>query len=180
LCSSWQDFNWLKGSRGLSAAAELLVNFLSILVKTIIAFSALTLLVGCHEEHPTCKKLCNEMLAWLSVWSEVQVTCIWCSWCYWYPINYCFIKIQDGLTFLVLAYPGCPQKRPLTECSVCLSVCLWWKPFYYIFDECIDKAYWKACFYWCVLYLCLQFVCASKSFFNCLPVLKLLVKNSGS
>ena len=24
LCSSWQDFNWLKGSRGLSAAAELL------------------------------------------------------------------------------------------------------------------------------------------------------------
>ena len=26
LCSSWQDFNWLKGSRGLSAAAELLVK----------------------------------------------------------------------------------------------------------------------------------------------------------
>ena len=26
LCSSWQDFNWLKGSRGLSAAAELLVE----------------------------------------------------------------------------------------------------------------------------------------------------------
>jgi len=25
LCSGWQDFNWLKGSRGLSAAAELLV-----------------------------------------------------------------------------------------------------------------------------------------------------------
>jgi len=25
LCSSWQDFNWLKGSHGLSAAAELLV-----------------------------------------------------------------------------------------------------------------------------------------------------------
>jgi len=27
LCSSWQDFNWLKGSRGPSAAAELLVVF---------------------------------------------------------------------------------------------------------------------------------------------------------
>ena len=26
LCSSWQDFNWLKGSRGLSAAAELLIT----------------------------------------------------------------------------------------------------------------------------------------------------------
>jgi len=28
LCSSWQDFNWLKGSRGLSVAAELLVSLL--------------------------------------------------------------------------------------------------------------------------------------------------------
>ena len=27
LCSSWQDFNWLKGSRSLSAAAELLVKY---------------------------------------------------------------------------------------------------------------------------------------------------------
>ena len=27
VCSSWQDFNWLKGSRGPSAAAELLVVF---------------------------------------------------------------------------------------------------------------------------------------------------------
>jgi len=26
LCSSWQDFNWLKGSRGLSAAAEHLLS----------------------------------------------------------------------------------------------------------------------------------------------------------
>ena len=27
LCSSWQDFNWLKASRGLSAIADLLVYF---------------------------------------------------------------------------------------------------------------------------------------------------------
>jgi len=37
-----------------------------------IAFSALTLLVGRQEGHPACKKLSGEMLAWLSVWSEVQ------------------------------------------------------------------------------------------------------------
>jgi len=42
------------------------------------AFSALTLLVGRQEEHPACKKLSGGMLAWLSVWSEVQ-TCIWPS-----------------------------------------------------------------------------------------------------
>ena len=38
------------------------------------AFSALTLLVGREEGHPACKKLSDEVLVWLSVWSEVQ-TC---------------------------------------------------------------------------------------------------------
>jgi len=42
------------------------------------AFSALTLLVGRQEEHPACKKLSGGLLAWLSVWSEMQ-TCIWPS-----------------------------------------------------------------------------------------------------
>ena len=42
------------------------------------AFSALTLLVGWQEGHPACEKLSGEVLAWLSVWSEVQ-TCIWPS-----------------------------------------------------------------------------------------------------
>jgi len=38
----------------------------------------LTLLVGRQEGHPACKKLSGGVLAWLSVWSEVQ-TCIWPS-----------------------------------------------------------------------------------------------------
>ena len=42
------------------------------------AFSALMLLVGRQEGHPACKKLSGGVLAWLSVWSEVQ-TCIWPS-----------------------------------------------------------------------------------------------------
>ena len=41
-------------------------------------FSALTLLVGQQEGHPACKKLSSGVLAWLSLWSEVQ-TCIWPS-----------------------------------------------------------------------------------------------------
>ena len=44
----------------------------------VVAFSALTLLVGRQEGHPACKKLSGGVLAWLSVWSEVQ-TCIWPS-----------------------------------------------------------------------------------------------------
>jgi len=43
-----------------------------------IAFSAVMLLVGRQEEHPACKKTSGGVLAWLSVWSEVQ-TCIWPS-----------------------------------------------------------------------------------------------------
>ena len=42
------------------------------------AFSALMLLVGWQEEHPTHKNS-DEVLAWLSVWSElseVHMTCI--------------------------------------------------------------------------------------------------------
>ena len=42
------------------------------------AFSALMLLVGRQEGHPACKKTSGGLLAWLSVWSEVQ-TCIWRS-----------------------------------------------------------------------------------------------------
>ena len=41
-------------------------------------WSALTLLVGWQEGHPACKKQSGGVLAWLSVWSEVQ-TCIWPS-----------------------------------------------------------------------------------------------------
>jgi len=47
--------------------------------KTLYAFSAyasaLTLLFGWQEGHPACKKQSGGVLAWLSVWSEVQ-TCI--------------------------------------------------------------------------------------------------------
>ena len=50
------------------------INFLFLIyVKDI-----LTLLVGRQEGHPACKKQSGGVLAWLSVWSEVQ-TCIWPS-----------------------------------------------------------------------------------------------------
>jgi len=44
----------------------------------LMAFGALTVLVGQQEGHPACKKLSGEVLAWLSVWNKVQ-TCIWLS-----------------------------------------------------------------------------------------------------
>ena len=44
-----------------------------------IAFRALKLLDGHQEEHLSCKKLNDEVLAWLPVWSEVQRICMWSS-----------------------------------------------------------------------------------------------------
>jgi len=40
------------------------------------AFSALMLLVGQQARHLACKKTNGGVLAWLSVWSEMQ-TCMW-------------------------------------------------------------------------------------------------------
>jgi len=46
----------------------------------LAAFSALTLFVERQEGHPACKKLSGGVLqAWLSVWSDVQIVCIWPS-----------------------------------------------------------------------------------------------------
>jgi len=46
--------------------------FLLLSLFLVDAFSALMLLVGRQEGHPACKKLTGGVLAWLSVWSEVQ------------------------------------------------------------------------------------------------------------
>jgi len=75
----------------------------------------LTRLVGRQEEHLACKKLSDEVLVWLSVYSKVQMLCIWSSWCHCHPIISCFITILNGLTF-----PGCPGKKAIKWLPVCL------------------------------------------------------------
>jgi len=83
-------------------------------------FSALTLLVGRQEGHPACKKLSGRLLAWLSVWREVQ-TCIWPSWCHCHSLSLAPVKsIQIGFTSLVPAHPGSPRKRAVKQVCVCV------------------------------------------------------------
>ena len=43
-----------------------------------------------HCQNPL--NLSDEVLAWLSVWSEVQMTCIWSSWCHCHPIISASVK----------------------------------------------------------------------------------------
>ena len=88
-----------------------------------MAFSALTLLVGSQEGHPSCKKQSGGVLAWLSVWSEVQ-TCIMAQLMPLPLTVSCFSKIQIGFTFLVPAHPGSPGQRaakPVCVCGGCLN-----------------------------------------------------------
>ena len=88
----------------------------------IVAFSALTLLVGRQEGHPACKKtewwgaglvVCLERGADLHV-AELMPLPLTVS---------CFSKIQIGFTFLVPAHLGTPGKGPLNVC-VCVCVCI--------------------------------------------------------
>jgi len=68
------------------------------------------LLVGRQEGHPACKKLSGEVLAWLSVWSEVQTFHM----AQLMPLPLivsCFSKIQIGFTCLVPAHLGSPGQR---------------------------------------------------------------------
>ena len=72
-----------------------------------------------------CKKWATGCLhGWLSVWSEVQIICIWSGWCHCHPIVSYFVKVHDSLTFLMPAYSGRPRKDAVKRVSVCLSVCL--------------------------------------------------------
>jgi len=89
---------------------------------TVFAFSALTLLVGWQEGHPACKKLSGGLLAWLSVWSEVQ-TCIWPSWCHLHSLSLASVKSRLVLPFLYRLTVVVPEKGPLNGC-VC--VMLYW------------------------------------------------------
>ena len=104
---------------GASAKLELVDKFCylgDMLSVIVYSFSALTLLVGRQEGHPACKKLSGGVLAWLSVWSEVQ-TCIWPSRCHCHSLSLASVK-----SMLVPAYPGSPGKRAVKRACVCVCV----------------------------------------------------------
>ena len=89
-------------------------------------FSALMPLVGLQEGHPACKKLSGWVLAWLSVWSEVDLHMVQLI-----PLPLtvcCFSKIQIGFTFLVPAHLGSPGQRAVKCVCVCVCVCWHMKP----------------------------------------------------
>ena len=88
----------------------------------LIAFSALMLLVGRQEGHPACKQQSGGVLAWLSVWSEVQ-TCIWSSWCHCHSLSLASVKSRLVLPFwwkglLNVCVRGCCIRKLFLLCIV--------------------------------------------------------------
>ena len=64
------------------------------------------------------KKLGGGVLAWLSVWSEVQ-TCIWPSWCHCHSLSLAPLKSRLVLPFLYWCTGVVLDKGPLNGCAVC-------------------------------------------------------------
>ena len=83
------------------------------------AFSALTLLVGRQEGHLACKKLSGGVLAWSSVWSDVQA-CIWPSWCHCHSLSLASVKFRLVFTFPVPAHLGSPGQWAIIRVCVCV------------------------------------------------------------
>ena len=103
--------------------AVMIIVFICQLTSYVFAFSALTLLVGQQEGHSACKKLGGGVLAWLSVWSEMQ-TCIWPSWCHCHSLSLASVKSRLVLPFWYRPTWVVPEKGPLNGCAcVCYFLC---------------------------------------------------------
>jgi len=86
----------------------------------MLAFSALTLLVGRQEGHLACK---NWMVRyWRGYLSRARCKW-WSSWCHCHPITYCFSKIQNGLPFWCRLTQIVLEKRPLNGCISSVVLC---------------------------------------------------------
>jgi len=91
-----------------------------LLLYSFNAFSALTLLVGWQEVHPTCRKWvvgCRR-----GYWSRAR-----CRLAYG-PVDATathsyFSKIQIGFTFVVPAHPGSPGQRAVKRMVCCKLIC---------------------------------------------------------
>ena len=64
------------------------------------------------------------MLAWLSVWSEVQ-TCILPSWCHCHSLSLASVKFRLVLPFWYRLTQAVPEKGPLNGCvCMCVRACV--------------------------------------------------------
>jgi len=56
----------------------------------------------------------------------LHMICMWSSWCHCCPVISCFIIVQKGLTFLVLAYPGSSGISVVSWVLLQYVICITW------------------------------------------------------
>ena len=77
-------------------------------------------LLGGRKDTRPVKKLSGGVVAWLSVWSEMQ-TCIWLSWFHCHSLSLASVKSRLVLPFWHWLIRVVPEKGPLNGC-VCVTV----------------------------------------------------------
>jgi len=98
-----------------------------VLLCYLFAFSAFTLLVGRQEGRKGIRPVKNSggVLAWLSVWSEVQ-TCIWPSGFHCHSLSLASVKSRLLLPFWYRLTRVVPDRGPLNGCvCVCCVICVY-------------------------------------------------------
>ena len=86
--------------------------------------------VGRQEGHPASKKLSGGVLAWLSVWSEME-TCICPSGFHCHSLSLASVKSRLVLPFWYRLTRVVPNIGPLNGCvRVCVCVCVCVQPFH--------------------------------------------------
>jgi len=87
------------------------------------------------------KKLSGGVLAWLSVWSEMQ-TCIWPSWCHCHSVSLASVQSRLVLPFCYRLIQVVPDKGPWNGFVVCVCA----------------LSYVVSFTFWCVIFKCVCFL----------------------
>lgn len=109
-------------SEQCSCCWSLHLVILNVRIHYPVAFNGLKLLFGRHKMHRACKKLSDEILAWLSGWSEFLMLCVWSTWCHCLSF---YSSLELRLFHLsVPTYPGSLRKRELLNkcCSYVFAI----------------------------------------------------------
>jgi len=117
----------------------------------MLTYIRLTLLVGRQEGHLVCKKLSDGVLAWLSVWSEVQ-TCIWFSWCHCHSLSLASVKSRLVLPFWYRRTRVVLDKGSLNRCVyVCIVIIIVSKMLIYSSSRiAVNVVWWIVCIVQCI------------------------------
>jgi len=90
--------------------------FIHLLLRTFICLQCFDALGWVAGRASGLQKLSGGVLAWLSVWSEVQ-TCIWPSWCHCHSLSLASVKSRLVLPLWYWLTWVVPDKGPLNVCS---------------------------------------------------------------